>query len=139
MNAHAIPINAIAASPPLASDHAEDFCAPPPIPHGSIVTDQQLEDAAMELEKRMTIRKNNPDAVTDAELAISKRRKVAVENAAANQSYPQAHENAVLQAIEGLRAEIRNLRAELHTRSSNNVTVRSQNSLSLSLAVFITS
>jgi hypothetical protein len=90
MNVHAIPLNAIAASPPLASGHADDCCAPP-IPHGAIVMDQQLEDAAMELEKRTTIRKNNPDAVTDAELAISKRRQVAVENAAANQSHPQAH------------------------------------------------
>jgi hypothetical protein len=152
MNVHAIPINAIAASPPLASGHADDCCAPP-IPHGAIVTDQQQEDAAMELEKRTTIRKNNPDAVTDAELAISERRKVAVENAAANQSHPQAHEDAVLQvieglgarmdavvqAIQGLGARMDNLEAEFRTQSLNNLKVRSQNSLSLSLAVFNTS
>jgi hypothetical protein len=128
MNNNAGP-NAIDASPPLASGHVEDFCAPA-IPLGANVTDQHCEDAEMEFEKRSFLREYHPDAVTAAELMSSKRRKVAVENMAALQAYPQAQQDAVLQALQELRAEIRNLGAqidnlgaELRTRLSNNVKV----------------
>ena len=134
---------AINESPELASRHVEDFRAPPIREN---VTDQNRIDAAKEYENRSLLRKLNPNAVTAAELMRSKSRKVVVENTAALQAYPQAQQDAVLQALHELRAEmlnlgaqIDNLGAELRTRSSNNVTVRSQNSLSLSLAVFITS
>jgi hypothetical protein len=121
MNNNAGP-NAIDASPPLASGNVEDFCAPD-ILLGAIVTDQDREDAAKEFEKRSLLRKFHPNEVTAAELMRSKRRKVAVENTAAFQAHPQAHQNVVMQAIAGIRADIRNLGAEFRTRLSNNVKV----------------
>jgi hypothetical protein len=87
------------------------------------VTDQDREDAAKEFEKRSLLRKFHPNEVTAAELMRSKRRKVAVENTAAFQAHPQAHQNVVMQAIAGIRADIRNLGAEIRTRLSNNVKV----------------
>jgi hypothetical protein len=121
MNNNAGP-NAIDASPPLASGNVEDFCAPE-IPVGAIVTDQDREDAAKEFEKRSLLRELNPNFVTAAELMRSKRRKVAVENTAAFQAHPQAHQNVVSQAIQALEArittELRNLGAEIRTRTDN--------------------
>jgi hypothetical protein len=136
MNNNAGP-NAIDASPRLVSRHVEDFRAPD-ILLGAIVTDQDREDAAMEFEKRSLLRKLHPNDVTAAELMSSKRRKVAVENTAAFQAHPQAHQNVVSQAIQGLEARIAtelrnlgvrigvqmdNLGAEIRTRLSNNVKV----------------
>jgi hypothetical protein len=151
---------AINESPQLASRHVEDFRAPDILP-GAIVTDQDREHAAMEYENRSLLRKLNPNAVTAAELKSSKSRMVVIEHKAALQAYPPAQPDAVLQAIEGLgadirgiqvdirgiQADIRNLEArmdeglrnlearidglatDLRTRSSNILTVRSQNLL----------
>jgi hypothetical protein len=109
---------AINESPPLASGNVEDFCAPD-ILLGAIVTDQDREDAAKEFEKRSLLRQFNPNAVTAAELMSSKSRMVAVENMAALQAYPQAHQDAVLQAIHGIQADIRNLEARIGMRMDN--------------------
>jgi hypothetical protein len=73
----------------------------------------QLADAANEFTIRTMIRKFHPDAVTAAELGISKRRNVAVEIMAANQTFPHAQQNAVLRALEGLCDRLDNLSAEL--------------------------
>jgi hypothetical protein len=155
---------AINESPELASEHVEDFRAPRILP-GAIVTDQNREDAAMEYEKRSLLRKLNPNAVTAAELMRSKSRKVVIENKAALQAYPQQDVLQAIQGLEAqigvrMEKELRNLEArmgvrtdslatglrnleariddlatDLRTRSSNIVTVRSQNLLPLSFAV----
>jgi hypothetical protein len=107
-------MNAIAASPPLASLHDEDFTAPP-IPNGAIVTDQDLADAEKEFTIRTMICKFHPEAMTAAELRMSYIRKVAVEIMAANQTFPQpqglvADLNAILQPIQGLTVRFKDLR-----------------------------
>jgi hypothetical protein len=127
-------MNAIDVSPPLSSNFAGDFRADA-IPLGANVTDQHCLDAAIEVARRSILRELDPGAVTNAELASSKRRKVMVDNVAAGQAYPDAHPSQLLQAIQGLGARIdnleedlraelqvqfRNLGAELRTRSSNN-------------------
>jgi hypothetical protein len=137
-------MNAIDASPLLSSNSAGDFLADA-IPLGANVTDQNCLDAAMEVARRSMLRELDPGAVTVAELASSKRRKVMVDNVAAGQAYPDAHPNQLLQAIQGLgtridnlgtridnlgtrmdnlvgevQVEFRNLGSELRTRSSNN-------------------
>jgi hypothetical protein len=65
------------------------------------------------------IRKFHPDAVTTAELVISKRRNVAVEITAANQTFPHAQQDAVLRAIEGLCDRVDSLSAELRDGMDN--------------------
>jgi hypothetical protein len=103
-------MNAIDVSPPLSSNFAGDFRADA-IPQGANVTDQHCLDAAIEVARRSILREIDPDAVTNAELASSKRRKVMVDNVAAGQAYPDAHpnQNQLLQAIQGLGTRIDNL------------------------------
>jgi hypothetical protein len=128
-------MNAIDVSPPLSSNFAGDFRADA-IPLGANVTDQHCLDAAIEVARRSILREIDPGAVTNAELASSKRRKVMVDNVAAGQAYPDArpNQNQLLQAIQrlgtrmdnfgtqidNLGTRMDNLGTELRTRSSNN-------------------
>jgi hypothetical protein len=99
-----VPHNGIGASPPLAAYNDNEFRAAA-IAAGANVSDNDIEEAEKELILRSLTRKYDPNAVAAAELAGSMKRKVAVENLAALQTYPLAPQN-ILQALHAITAQM---------------------------------
>jgi hypothetical protein len=119
-------------SEPLQSGHARDFVAPAIAANEAF--DNQVENAAMEMETRLTLLVHDPNAVTPEEVKRSRSRLVAVETTQSQIEHGVGHaavgHAAIMEAIhalgvnvnnriDGLEAQIVNLDANTNNRMNN--------------------